>query len=346
MTLTLGKLAEEVGGELQNADPAVEIVGVATLQHARERDISFLSNAGYRKYLKGCRAAAVILSPDDAADYPAAAIVSSNPYVSYARAAALISPAPAARQGIHASASLDVDCNVDARAWIGPHCIIEQGVVIHAGVQLAGGCFIGAGSVIGADSKLSANVVICHGVVIGERVSIAAGAVIGSDGFGLANDGGRWVNVPQLGSVRVGNDVDIGSNTTIDRGALEDTVVEDGVRLDNQIQVAHNVRIGAHTAIAGCVGISGSASIGQHCMIGGGAGIVGHLEIADHVVITGMTMVTKSISKPGVYSSGVPAQENDAWNRNYARFRQLDKLARKILSLEKAIATEKPYGKK
>jgi UDP-3-O-[3-hydroxymyristoyl] glucosamine N-acyltransferase len=346
MMLTLAQLAEEVGGQLQNADPAGEITGVATLQHAGEGDISFLVNAGYRKFLNGCRASAVILSPDDAADYPAAAIVSSNPYVSYARAAALISPAPVARQGVHASASLDDDCKVDASAWVGPRCIIEQGAVIHAGVQLAGGCFIGAGSVIGADSKLSANVVICHAVIIGERASIAPGAVIGSDGFGLANDGGRWVNVPQLGSVRIGNDVDIGANTTIDRGALEDTVLEDGVRLDNQIQVAHNVRIGAHTAIAGCVGISGSASIGRHCMIGGGAGIVGHLEIADHVIITGMTMVTKSISKPGVYSSGVPAQENETWNRNYARFRQLDKLARKVISLEKLITTEKQHGKK
>jgi UDP-3-O-[3-hydroxymyristoyl] glucosamine N-acyltransferase len=344
MTLTLAKLAEEVGGELQNADPAVEITGVATLQHAGVGDISFLANAGYRKYLNDCRASAVILSPDDAADYPAAAIVSSNPYVSYARAAALISPAPVARQGIHASASLDDDCRVDATAWVGPHCIIEKGAVIQAGVQLAGGCFIGAGSIIGADSKLSANVVICHAVIIGERASVAPGAVIGSDGFGLANDGGRWVNVPQLGSVRIGNDVDIGANTTIDRGALEDTVLEDGVRLDNQIQVAHNVRIGAHTAIAGCVGISGSASIGEHCMIGGGAGIVGHLEITDHVIITGMTMVTKSISKPGVYSSGVPAQENDAWNRNYARIRQLDKLARKVLSLERSLATAKKQG--
>ena len=346
MTLTLAKLAEAVGGQLQNADPDCEIAGVATLQHAGAGDISFLANAGYRKYLSDCRASAVILSPDDAAAYPAAAIVSSNPYVSYARAAALIAPAPTARQGIHASASLDQDCRVAASAWVGPHCIIESGAVIHAGVQLAGGCFIGAGSVVGTDSKLSANVVICHGVTIGERVSIAPGAVIGSDGFGLANDGGRWVNVPQLGSVRIGNDVDIGANTTIDRGALEDTVLEDGVRLDNQIQVAHNVRIGAHTAIAGCVGISGSASIGQHCMIGGGAGIVGHLEITDHVIITGMTMVTKSISKPGVYSSGVPAQENETWNRNYARFRQLDKLARKVLSLERLFAAEKQRSNK
>jgi len=251
--------------------------------------------------------------------------------------AALVSPPPPARQGIHTSASLEADCSVNASAWVGPHCIIEQGAVIHAGVQLAGGCFIGADSVIGTDSKLSANVVIGHAVTIGERVKIAAGAVIGSDGFGLANEAGQWLNVPQLGSVRIGNDVDVGANTTIDRGALEDTVLEDGVRLDNQIQVAHNVHIGAHTAIAGCVGISGSARIGKHCMIGGGSGIVGHLEITDHVVITGMTMVTRSITTAGVYSSGVPAQENDAWNRNYARFRQLDKLARKVQSIERTV---------
>jgi UDP-3-O-[3-hydroxymyristoyl] glucosamine N-acyltransferase len=346
MTQTLGKLIGKVDGELQNADPDCEITGVATLQHAGEGDISFLANAGYRKYLQDTRASAVILSPEDAVDYPAAAIVSSNPYSTYARIAALVSPPPPARRGVHASAILAADCRVDASAWIGPHCIIENGAVIHPGVQLAGGCFIGAGSVIGADSSLAANVVICHEVTIGERVKIAAGAVIGSDGFGLANEGGRWINVPQLGSVRIGNDVDVGANTTIDRGALEDTVLEDGVRLDNQIQVAHNVSIGAHTAIAGCVGISGSARIGKHCMIGGGSGIVGHLEIADHVVITGMTMVTKSITRPGVYSSGVPAQANDVWNRNYARFRQLDKLARKVQSLERKFTSSLPQEEK
>jgi len=341
MVQTLGKLAKAAGGELQNADPDCKISGVATLQHAGEGDISFLSNAGYRKYLKGTRASAVIMSPEDAAAYPAAAIVSSNPYSSYARVAALVSPPPPPRQGIHASASVDAECSVAASAWVGPYCIVEKGAVIHAGVQLAGGCFIGADSVIGADSSLSANVVISHSVTIGERARIAAGAVIGSDGFGLANEEGQWLNVPQLGSVRMGNDVDVGANTTIDRGTLDDTVLEDGVRLDNQIQVAHNVHIGAHTAIAGCVGISGSARIGKHCMIGGGAGIVGHLEIADHVIITGMTMVTKSITKPGVYSSGVPAQENVAWNRNYARFRQLDRLARKVYSMERHCRAEK-----
>jgi UDP-3-O-[3-hydroxymyristoyl] glucosamine N-acyltransferase len=203
---------------------------------------------------------------------------------------------------------------------------------------------VGAGSVLGAFSRLGANVVVCHDVRIGERVTIAPGAVIGSDGFGLAKDQGKWLKVPQLGSVRIGNDVDIGANTTIDRGALEDTILEEGVRLDNQIQVAHNVFIGAHTAIAGCVGISGSARIGRNCMIGGGAGIVGHLEITDNVVVTGMTMVTKSITEPGVYSSGVPAQDNDSWNRNYARLRQLDKLARKLHRLERLLAERRSQG--
>jgi len=338
MSLTLGELAGQIKGELHKGDPDCTVSAVATLQNARPGDISFLANPGYRKYLPGTQASAVILGEDDAADCPTAVIVSANPYASYARAAALIAPAARSRAGVHPAAVVDAESSVDDTAWIGPHCIVEKGAVIHAGVQLAGGCFIGAGSTIGADSSLSANVVICHGVTLGERVHISPGAVIGSDGFGLASEDGRWLNVPQLGAVRVGDDVEIGSNTTIDRGALDDTVLEEGVRLDNQIQVAHNVHIGAHTAIAGCVGISGSATIGKYCMIGGGAGIVGHLEIADHVIITGMTMVTKSITKPGVYSSGVPAQENDAWNRTYARMRQLDKLARKVHALERSLA--------
>jgi UDP-3-O-[3-hydroxymyristoyl] glucosamine N-acyltransferase len=344
MSLTLGELAGQIRGDLQQGDPDCRIVAVATLQHAHAGDISFLANPGYKKYLQTTQASAVILRQEDAADCPAGVIVSSNPYASYARAAALIVPAARPASGVHPTAALEEGCEVDATAWIGPHCIIEAGAVIHAGVQLAGGCFIGTGSVIGADSKLSANVVICHEVSIGERVNILPGAVIGSDGFGLANEGGRWLNVPQLGSVRVGNDAEIGANTTIDRGALDDTVLEEGVRLDNQIQVAHNVHIGAHTAIAGCVGISGSARIGKYCMIGGGAGIVGHLEIADRVIITGMTMVTKSISKAGVYSSGVPAQENDAWNKTCARMRQLDKLARKVHALERALAATTKHG--
>jgi UDP-3-O-[3-hydroxymyristoyl] glucosamine N-acyltransferase len=339
MAITLGRLAEQTGAKLCRGEPDCEINAVATLQNAGAGDISFLANKGYRKYLPRTQASAVILAPEYAQECPAAVLVSDNPYAAYARAASLISPRPPLQEGVHASASLAADCTVDASAWIGPHCIIESGAVIHPGVQLAGGCFVGAGSVIGAHSRLSANVVVCHGVQVGERVNIYPGAVIGSDGFGLAKEDGRWLNVPQLGGVRIGNDVEIGANTTIDRGALEDTVLEEGVRLDNQIQVAHNVHIGAHTAIAGCVGISGSARIGRNCMIGGGAGIVGHLEIVDNVVITGMTMVTKSITEPGVYSSGVPAQDNDSWNRNYARFRQLDRIARKVQALERQLGT-------
>ncbi|MGB5337662.1 MAG: UDP-3-O-(3-hydroxymyristoyl)glucosamine N-acyltransferase [Gammaproteobacteria bacterium] len=338
MGLALGELARQAGGELVNGDPDRQIISVATLQNAGPGDISFLANPGYRKYLAGTRAAAVILSPDDMAACPAAAITSVNPYATYARAAALIHPPRPDRQGIHSAASISKDSTVDPTAWVGPHCVVEEGVIIGAGVQLDGGCFIGAGTVIGAHSRLQANVVVCHDVSIGERVRIYPGAVIGSDGFGLANEDGQWLNVPQLGSVRIGNDVEIGANTTIDRGALEDTVLEDDVRLDNQIQVAHNVHIGAHTAIAGCVGISGSARIGRYCMIGGGAGIVGHLEITDHVVVTGMTMVTRSITEPGTYSSGVPAQDNASWNKNYARFRQLDRLARKVQQLERLLA--------
>ena len=338
MAVTLGELAAKLGGKLRNGDPACRINSVATLQHAGAGDISFLANKGYRKFLLNTRASAVILAPAEADACPTAAIILDNPYAGYARAAALLAPSRPRRQGIHSQASVDPDSRIDPDAWIGPHCSVAAGAVIHAGVELDSGCHVGAGSVIGEHSRLGANVVICHDVSVGERVTIAPGAVIGSDGFGLAMDQGKWINVPQLGSVRVGNDVDIGANTTIDRGALEDTILEEGVRLDNQIQVAHNVFIGAHTAIAGCVGISGSARIGRHCLIGGGVGIVGHLEITDNVVVTGMTMVTRSITEPGVYSSGVPAQDNDSWNRNYARFRQLDKLARKVQRLERLLA--------
>lgn len=344
MALTLGALAGKIGGALHNGDPDCEVSSVATLQHATGGDISFLSNRSYRKYLPATRAGAVILAPEDLPDCPVAAIVADNPYVAYAHAAALLFPPPADRQGVHPAAVVDDSCTIHASAWIGPHVVIEAGVTIDAGVQIAGGCYIGADTVIGPGCRIAPNVTIYHGVSIGARVNIAAGAVIGSDGFGLASENGKWVPVPQLGGVRIGDDVDIGANTTIDRGALDDTVLEEGVRLDNQIQVAHNVHIGAHTAIAGCVGISGSAHIGRHCLIGGGAGIVGHLEITDNVVITGMTMVTRSITEPGVYSSGVPAQDNDSWNRNYARFRQLDKLARKVQRLEKQATTASSTG--
>jgi UDP-3-O-[3-hydroxymyristoyl] glucosamine N-acyltransferase len=333
MDLALGELASRLGGELLG-DPDCMVSTVASLQRAGPGAISFLANRAYRKYLTATRASAVILDAEFAHACPTATITVANPYAAYARAASLLTESPARRSGVHPSAVIGAGCEIAPSAWVGPHCIIEDGVTIAAGVQLAGGCFVGQDTHIGADSLVHSNVVISNGVEIGERVVLYPGVVIGCDGFGLANEHGRWLRVPQLGSVRIGSDVEVGAGTTIDRGALDDTVIEDGVKIDNLVRVAHNVRIGAHTAIAACVGISGSARLGSHCRIGGGAGILGHLEITDHVVITAMTLVTKSIMRPGVYSSGVPAQENALWNRNNARFRRLDRLARKIRKLE------------
>jgi UDP-3-O-[3-hydroxymyristoyl] glucosamine N-acyltransferase len=285
--------------------------------------------------LEKSQAGAVILSPAEADGCPVPVLLSANPQLTYARVASLFTPAGEDVPGIHPSAVVDSGARVAARVCIGPHCTVEADVVLEEGVFLGPGCVVGHNARLGAGTRLVANVTICHGVELGKRVLVHPGAIIGSDGFGLANDRGRWVKIPQLGSVLVGDDVEIGANTTIDRGALEDTIIEIGVKLDNQIQVAHNVRIGAHTAVAGCVGIAGSAKIGRYCNLGGGVGIAGHLEIADRVTVTGMSLVTKSITKPGVYSSGLGVETNRRWNKISARLRRLDELARSVIALEK-----------
>lgn len=332
--MTLEELAQQVGGELHGATDCF-IKNVATLQNARDGDISFLTHPRYRKYLATTRATAVIVSVQERHNCPVSALVVDDPSVAYARIAALLNPNPSMVSGIHAGACIHESSRIHDSASIGPFCVVEAGVWIEADVVIGPNCIIAENAFIGQGSRLVAKVTVCHGTHIGRRALIQPGAVIGSDGFGLANDKGVWLKVPQLGKVHIGNDVEIGANTTIDRGALEDTVLEDGVKLDNQIQVAHNVRIGAHTAIAGCVGIAGSARIGKRCTIGGGVGIAGHLEIADDVHLTGMSLVTKSISKPGVYSSGVPAQPNLLWNKNLVRLRQLDEIASRLQALEK-----------
>jgi UDP-3-O-[3-hydroxymyristoyl] glucosamine N-acyltransferase len=334
MGFTLGELARCIGGELRG-NPDCRITAVASLRSAGEGAISFLANARYRKYLRATRASAVIVTAEHAAESPTATLTVADPYTAYARIAGLLYPAKSARRGRHPDAIVGDHCRIDDSAWIGPGCIIEDEADIGAGVQLGAGCFVGRGSRIGANSVLHARVVVCEAVSIGERALVHPGVVIGSDGFGHAEDDGKWLKVPQLGGVWIGADVEIGANTTIDRGALEDTVVEDGVKLDNQVHVAHNVHIGAHTAIAACTGISGSARIGSHCRIGGGVGVLGHLEIADHVTVTAMTMVARSINAPGVYSSGLPAQDNTAWNRNVGNLRRLAGLARRLYRLEK-----------
>jgi len=326
---------------LQGCDAATVIVGVAPLHRAEPGHLSFLTHPRYRAYLDATRATAVILSPKDAANCPTPAVVAANPHVAYARAAALFAPVAEPRRGIHGTAWVSPDAHVAADTWIGPHCAVEAGAVIETGVVMGPGCVIGEHAIIGAGSRLVARVTVCHRVRLGQRVLVQRvlvhpGAVIGSDGFGLAlSSEGRWLKVPQLGSVLIGDDVEIGANTTIDRGALENTVIEDGVKLDNQIQIAHNVHIGAHSALAGCVGIAGSARIGRHCMLGGGVGIAGHLEIADHVQITGMSLVTQSITESGVYSSGLAVEPNRVWNKISARLRRLDEMFRRLAALEK-----------
>jgi UDP-3-O-[3-hydroxymyristoyl] glucosamine N-acyltransferase len=337
VAISLADLAARLELPFQG-DGEVRLEGVATLQNALPGRLSFLANSRYRQYLAGTQAAAVVVAPQDAEHCPVPALVSPNPYAAYARAAALLYPPAPPQQGIHATACVDERARVARDAWIGPMSVVEAGAVVGAGAQVGPGCVIARDVQLGEHSQLVANVTLCHGVRIGRRALLHPGVVIGSDGFGIANEAGRWIKVPQVGGVVIGDDVEIGANTSIDRGAVEDTVLEDGVKLDNQIQVGHNVRIGAHTAIAGCVGIAGSARIGRHCAIGGGAGILGHLELSDHVQVTAMTLVTRSITEPGVYSSGVPAQPGKTWNRNYARFRELDELARRVRELERKLA--------
>lgn len=336
--ITLGEVAAVADARLQGCDAATRITGVAPLHCAEPGHLSFLSNPRYRAYLETTRASAVILSAEDAGHCPTPAVVVANPHVAYARVAALFEPVAESRQGVHATAWINASAQISADASIGPHCTIEANAVIEAGVSVGPNCVIGEQAVIGEGTRLVAQVTICHRVRIGRRVLVHPGAVIGSDGFGLAlESNGRWLKVPQLGSVLIGDDVEIGANTTIDRGALEDTVIEDGVKLDNQIQIAHNVHIGAHSALAGCVGIAGSARIGRHCMLGGGVGVAGHLEIADQAQITGMSLVAQSIAQPGVYSSGLTVEPNRLWNKISARLRSLDDLFRRLAALEKKI---------
>ncbi len=335
MLLTIARLSELLGIDYQG-DGATEINAIASLENARSGQLGFLSDRRHRKFLATTKASAVIISPKDVGICPVPALISDNVYTSYARAAALLEPVIDKPYGIDDSAIIDPAAEIAESAWIGPQTVIGAGAVIHESVQVGPGCIIGDGVEIGSSSQLVARVTLMHQVSIGQRVLLHPGVVIGSDGFGMAMEKGRWIKIPQLGSVKLGDDVEIGANSTVDRGALDDTVIGDGVKIDNQVQIAHNVRIGAHTAIAGCVGISGSTAIGQYCTLAGGVGVVGHLELTDHVHITAMSMVTHSISEPGTYSSGTSLMRNSIWRKSAVRFKKLDKLFRRLYSLEKA----------
>jgi UDP-3-O-[3-hydroxymyristoyl] glucosamine N-acyltransferase len=334
MGVTLGELAVRLGCESEG-DPETRIDGVGTLQGAGPGQIAFLANPRYRRFLENTRAAAVILGPDDASACPVPALIAGDPYLVYARVASIVRPGPAARRGVDPAAVVAADASVADDAWVGPCAVIEAGVRIGARAQIGPGCTVGRGAVVGPDTRLVARVTLADGVRVGARCILHPGVVIGADGFGIARDGEAWLKVPQLGSVVLGDDVEVGANTTIDRGAIDDTVLGDGVKLDNQIQVGHNVTIGDHTVIAGCTGISGSAVIGRRCMIAGQVGIAGHLEIADDVVVTGQTLVASSIGESGVYSSALTMDDARRWRRNAARFRQLDDMARRLRRLER-----------
>lgn len=322
-------------------DPKAEVDGIATLAHARSGQLSFLANPRYKQQLKQTGATAVLVTEEHAVDCPCHAVVVTDPYLAYAKIAGLFAEDEPRPAGIHPAATVDPTARVAADVTVGPGCVIGAETVVESGGRIGPGCVLEDGVHIGPDSRLVANVTVYRGTRIGARARIHAGVVVGSDGFGFANDQGHWRKVAQLGGVQIGDDVEIGANTTIDRGAIEDTVIEDGVKLDNQIQIAHNVRIGADTAIAGCVGIAGSTTIGRRCAIGGGVGIVGHLQIADGVTITAMSLVTGSVKEPGLYSSGTPLEPNERWHRNCVRFKQLDDMARRLRHLEKELETRK-----
>lgn len=333
---SLREIVERFGGEIAG-DPQVRVRRVATLENATSDAISFLANERYLSQLGSTRAGAVIVG--EAARYATTLprIVCANPYAYFARVSALFNPPRAVRPGVHPSAFVAATASVAGDAEIGPCAVIGERAVIGAGCVIGPGCSIGEKVTIGSDTRLHANVTIYHGCVIGSRVILHSGVVIGADGFGFAMDGERWLKVPQVGRVVIEDDVEIGANTTVDRGALDDTVIEEGAKLDNLIQIAHNVRIGAHTVIAACAGIAGSARIGRYCRIGGASCIVGHVTIADRVEISPLTLVTKPIERPGLYTGIYAAEPHQSWRRNAAQLRHLAELADRIRELERKL---------
>ena len=348
----LGKIAEHIGARLEG-DPGTLIRGVGTLHGASVDHLGFLSNPKYRRQLSGCKASAVILREglDCPSDYAGARLWVADPYLAFARASRLLHPVPAVRPGVHPSAVVEAGATVDSSAAVGPHAFIAAGATIGAQAVVGGGCHIGQGVVVGEGTRLHPRVVVYDGCVIGRHCILHSGAVIGADGFGLAWAGERWEHIPQVGRVVIGDHVDVGASTTIDRGALEDTVIEDGVKLDNQIQIGHNCVIGEHTAVAGCVGIAGSTRIGPRCRIGGASMISGHLEIAGGSEIAGGTAITRSIPEAGVYASVFPFMPFAQWRRNAAQLRHLDDIAKRIRTLEQGTSdgaadnpTELPEG--
>jgi UDP-3-O-[3-hydroxymyristoyl] glucosamine N-acyltransferase len=331
--MLLAELAACIGARLVG-DPDTVITGIATLQDAQAGQLAFLANPHYRKYLATTQASAVILAPEQAAGFTGNALVVDDPYHGYAQLTALFAKEPVGQKGVHPSAVIASDVVLGEGVVVGPNVTIDSQAAIGAGTIIGAGCFIGAGCNIGAGSRIYPNVSIYHGSQIGQRAILHSGVVIGADGFGFAPHQGTWTKIHHLAKVRIGDDVELGAGTCVDRGALSDTVIADGVKVDNMVQIAHGVKVGAHTVIAGCTAIAGSTEIGAHCQIAGGVGIVGHLKIAEKTTITAMTLVTKSIDKPGSYSSGTPMIATREWRKLASRFGQLETLSQRLKKLE------------
>jgi UDP-3-O-[3-hydroxymyristoyl] glucosamine N-acyltransferase len=334
MQTSLGELATRFGCELVG-DPGSAVTHVATLANAGPLSLSFLANPAYRAELEVTRAGAVVVRADDADICPVPALISGDPYETYARIAGVLHPPACFPHGVHDSATVSGSATVSASAHVAARSVIGDGAIVADGASIGPGAVVGPRCRVGESTRIHANVTLVEDVRIGKRCIIHPGAVIGCDGFGNAWSDTGWVKVPQIGGVEIGDDVEIGANTTIDRGSIEDTVIGNGVRLDNLIQIAHNVRIGEHTAMAAQSGVSGSTVIGKRCMFAGQSGLVGHITICDDVVIGGATMVSKDIREPGFYTASFPAEKDRDWKRKVARFRRLDDLAQRVASLEK-----------
>lgn len=334
--MTLADIARHLNIPVKG-DDSIAVRGLATLKDAGPDQVAFLANRAYLKDLASTRAAAVLLHPEHVDECPVACLETSNPYVGYAQLSQLFDPMAVARleAGVHPSAIVAEDAVLGEGVRIEANAVVASGAVLEDRVVIGPGSIVGADSRLGEESHLHANVTLYHGVVIGKRAIMHSGCVIGADGFGFAHDGAGWHKIAQLGGVILGDDVEVGSCSSIDRGALGDTVIGNDVKIDSQVQIAHNVHIGDHTAIAGCVGIAGSTRVGRHCMLGGGVGLSGHLTLCDGVQVTGMSLVTNSIHTPGVYSSGTGAMTNQQWRKNAVRFKQLDEMAKRLARLEK-----------
>ncbi|WP_192458098.1 UDP-3-O-(3-hydroxymyristoyl)glucosamine N-acyltransferase [Musicola keenii] len=336
LSIRLDALAQQLDAQL-HGDGDIVITGVASMRSAQAGQITFLSDTRYREQLASTNASAVVLTEADVPFCNVAALVVKNPYLTYARMAQLMDTTPTPAQDISPSAVIAPDARLGDGVSVGANAVIESGAILGEGAVIGAGCFIGKQARIGAGTRLWANVTVYHNVVLGEKCLIQSGAVIGSDGFGYANDRGNWVKIPQLGTVIIGDRVEIGANTTIDRGALDDTIIGNGVIIDNQCQIAHNVVIGDNTAVAGGVIMAGSLKIGRYCMIGGASVINGHMEICDKVTVTGMGMVMRPITEPGVYSSGIPLQPNKVWRKTAALVMNIDDMSKRLKALERKL---------